>query len=169
MRFEAPWLTMDEGSRKPKFSDFVRAELIDTGLEASSKREAIDRLVGLLERQSLVRDRGTLLARLMEREALMSTGIGGGVAIPHAQAKELDAYYVAIGRCPRGLGFDAIDKQPVFLIFLMVGPENRPGIHLRLISTLTHLLQRPTLVEELKQLGTPAEFVEAFRRMDTAK
>jgi mannitol/fructose-specific phosphotransferase system IIA component (Ntr-type) len=160
---------MDEDSRKPKFSDFVRAELIDTGLEASCKREAIERLVGLLAGQGLVRDRKTLLTRLMEREALMSTGIGGGVAIPHAQTRELDAYYVAIGRCPLGLDFDAIDKQPVYLVFLIAGPENRPGIHLRLISTLTHLLQRPTLVDELKQLGTPAEFFEAFRRMETAR
>ena len=144
----------------------MREGSIDANLAATTKSEAIARLLSLLEEQQLIRNWQELLEKFVEREALMTTGIGEGVAIPHIHTSELDAYHVAIGRCPQGIEFEAIDQQPVTLVFVIVGPERTANDHLLLISALTRLIRHPAFLAEIKGLCSAAEILEAFRRAE---
>jgi len=155
---------MDDTTGRTRFSEFVREGSIDANLAAATKSEAIARLLSLLEDQKLIANKQALLEKFIEREALMTTGIGDGVAVPHIHTNELDAYHVAIGRCPQGIDFESIDQQPVALIFVIVGPERTANDHLLLISMLTRLLGRPAFLEELNRLCSAAEILGAFRR-----
>lgn len=94
-------------------------------LEARDKQEAIAKMVDLLAATGALSERDEVLHAVLEREKVMSTGIGGGVAIPHAQSRGVTRLAVALARPKNEIDFEALDGKPVGLIFLIVGPEER--------------------------------------------
>jgi PTS system fructose-specific IIC component/PTS system nitrogen regulatory IIA component len=103
-------------------------------------------------------DNARILDAVVDRESKMSTGIGCGLAIPHAKVNFLDEMLVAACSVKRGLDCDAIDKQPVYLLFLIVSPEATVGPHIRALSAISRLLSDADVRRALIQAGTPAEF-----------
>jgi PTS system nitrogen regulatory IIA component len=92
---------------------------------------------------------------------MLSTGIGGGVAIPHGKTPMLDQLVLAAGVAPRPIDFDALDGQPVQLFFLLIGPESASGAHVKTLSRISRLLRRERLRDELRT--SPSN--DAFLRM----
>jgi len=124
--------------------------------------------VGLLAREGKVTRDAALLEALLEREGLGSTGIGHGVAIPHARTNDVTRLMVAFGRSEAELDFDAIDGQPTRLFFLLVAPEEDNATHLHLLAKLARLMKNANTRTALLGLEGPEAVVELFARLEEA-
>jgi mannitol/fructose-specific phosphotransferase system IIA component (Ntr-type) len=123
-----------------RFLQFFRGDAISLRIQGKKKPEIIRELVGLLATAGVVRDVETVTAEVIAREELATTGIGGGIAIPHCLSAEVTGTALAFGRRVPGAKFDAVDKQPVQLFFLMVGLPGAHNEHLRYLSKLSRYL-----------------------------
>ena len=114
----------------------TRPELIfpDLGSAGRSEQNVLDELAARVAAAGAVPDARELSARLAEREALGSTGVGGGVAIPHCKLNGLSRAILAIGIAPEGIEFRAVDALPVRLFFLVVSPSQSPAEHLQVLA-----------------------------------
>ncbi|MBI3270436.1 MAG: DUF21 domain-containing protein [Planctomycetes bacterium] len=149
-----------------KLADLVPREAILLELGTVAKGEAlkalVDRLFAANPRLPVV----SALASLSRREAMASTGLGEGVALPHARVDGLPRPMVAFGRSKEGIDYHAIDKRPVHLIFLMVTPTHDEGAHMSLLGKLSVLLSSDYLRDRLGSATSPEEVLEIFRTSD---
>ncbi len=104
-----------------------------------------------------------VLAAIEEREAVLSTGIGFGVAIPHARSSGIRELTLVCGLSPEPVPYDSIDGEPVRLFFLIVGPEGSAGQHVKVLSRIARLVRRDNLRQQLCDASTPDEFYAALR------
>lgn len=109
-------------------------------LRASSKKQALQELARAAA-EHVDQDERTIFDSLLERERLGSTGLGQGVAIPHARLGGLDRLHLLFARLDQPIGFDAVDDQPVDLLFLLLAPESAGGDHLKALSQISRLLR----------------------------
>lgn len=122
-----------------QLGELIRTECILLDVDVSTKEALFELLVQRLELEDLVTDPASVLQSLRERERVMSTGIGGGVAIPHAQSEGARLLTVAVTRPAQSLEFGALDEKPVDLVFLVVGPPQRGGF-IRILARISRLL-----------------------------
>jgi PTS system nitrogen regulatory IIA component len=115
----------------------------------TSKREAIHRLSALLAQRLTVASAGDIEHVLNERERLQSTGVGGGVAIPHGSIDRLDRTIGAVLLCPAPIPFDAIDGAPVSILFAVIAPRRATGEHLKTLARVSRLLRDDHFRERL--------------------
>jgi mannitol/fructose-specific phosphotransferase system IIA component (Ntr-type) len=122
-------------------------------------------VIAELTRHLVERAGGTydeVLGAVEEREAVLSTGIGFGVAIPHARSAAVRELTLVCGVSPTPVPYDSIDDEPVRLFFLIVGPESSAGQHVKVLSRIARLVRRENLRQQLCDAGSPAEFYEAL-------
>ncbi len=153
-----------------RFSQILSPEriLVDTdGSFVREKNDVMRLLAGLLATEvELGQEQVELL--LVEREKLQSTGIGDGVAIPHASADAAPRQAAALILCPLGVPFGAIDGAPVTIIFGVVGPRRATGDHLRTLARISRLLRDSATRERLTKAVSPAAAFELIRAQDEA-
>jgi len=137
-----------------------RCVLLD--LEATSKEGILGELARRVHVLCDHVDPEALQAVLLEREQLGSTGVGGGVAIPHGKLPDLAEIHLCFGRCARGVGFDAVDNKPVQLFVLILSPASKSTEYLRTLAQVSRLLKDPLVRERLLSAATPEEVVEIF-------
>ena len=135
---------------------FLTVERIAGGVEITSKKRLLEVLAGLLSSAQPQLHTNTILERLLERERLGSTGLGHGVALPHARIREADEAIGAFVQVRHPLDFDAIDEQPVDLAFAMLVPEAATEVHLQLLGQLAGLFGNQEFRERLRQTNEPA-------------
>ncbi|MEW5993112.1 MAG: PTS sugar transporter subunit IIA [Candidatus Zixiibacteriota bacterium] len=140
-----------------KLSKFCEESLIDFNLKAKSKGEVIDELVGLVASSRMVKDQAQLLQDIKEREELVTTGVGYGVAFPHAKTKSVKGIVIAFGRSKEGIDFDAMDHKPVHLFFLIAAPEDAIGAHLNVMARLSYLMKSEENRQTLLQATSPGD------------
>ena len=99
-----------------------------------------------------------VVAALKEREALLSTGIGDGIAIPHAKTPLVDRLLLAAGTTPEPVDYDALDGRPADLFFMLLGPEAAAGAHVRALGRISRVLRRPGLCAALRAAPDAAAF-----------
>jgi mannitol/fructose-specific phosphotransferase system IIA component (Ntr-type) len=116
----------------------------------------------------LVRDPAHISDRLEEREAILSTGIGGGVAIPHAQIPGLGQLAMAASVHPEGLAYPALDSQPVRLVFCLIGDTGTAADHLAGLARLARLARRAEALARLVAAPTSDDFLNELRAVETA-
>ena len=109
----------------------------------------------------------TIFDSILQRESLGSTGVGDGVAIPHAKLPELSSVIGALGISRKGIPYDAIDNEPVHLIFMLLVPENSGGVHLKALARIARLLKNEKFRDELLTLDTAANIYSAFIEQDS--
>lgn len=126
-------------------ADFFTSDDVIPDLAATTKNGVIAELVERLPGRSAELDRDELLRVLVERERLGSTGIGAGVAIPHAKLPHVGHPLVVFGRSRTGIAFDSLDGRPVHLFFLLIADEECVDIHLRLLAAVSRLLKNRAL------------------------
>jgi nitrogen PTS system EIIA component len=114
-----------------------------------SKAEALLRLATLLARGSGEVDSAEIERVLADRERLQSTGVGGGVAIPHGAIDRIERLVGAVLLCPEPIEFDAIDKEPVSILFAVIGPKRQTGEHLKTLARVSRLLRNESFREKL--------------------
>lgn len=128
----------------------------ENGREIRDKSDAIARLAELLAGSQRIVGSEEIDRVLSEREKLQSTGVGGGVAIPHGTIERLDRIYGAVLLCPQLIGFDAIDDAPVGIFFAVIGPKKSTGQHLKTLARVSKLLRDAGFRSELLDAGTGA-------------
>lgn len=126
-------------------------------LAARDKREAITELTRHLVARA-GGDFDQVLGAIEERESVLTTGIGFGVAIPHARSSAVKELTVVGGVTEAAVPFDSIDGEPVRLFFLIVGPESSAGLHVKLLSRIARLVRRENVRQRLVDARTPDEF-----------
>ena len=124
-----------------KFSELINKNYIIPEFKGSTKKQVLEELVEALASNKVEIDKVVLLNALLEREKLGSTGIGDGVAIPHGKLNGLDNIILLFGKSGQGVDFDAIDRKPVCLVFLLVAPADSAGLHLKALARLSRMLR----------------------------
>lgn len=143
-----------------KLSKFCAEDLISFDLKGKTKNEIIEELVNIASRSKLVKDKDEVLKAVLEREKLVTTGVGYGVAFPHAKTKAIKGIVIAFGRSKAGIDFDAMDKKPVHLFFLIAAPEDAIGAHLNVMARLSYLMKSEKNRDILMKISSPRELLE---------
>jgi mannitol/fructose-specific phosphotransferase system IIA component (Ntr-type) len=136
------------------------ARVVD--LTSRSKDAALMELVETLSSAPEVTNRERLLQAILERERIVSTGIGLGVAVPHAKIPEVSEFVVAYGRSTDGIDFGSIDDRPVHHLVLIVGPPDRQQRYLQFLATVTLKLKQPELRRALEEATSTAKLYEVL-------
>jgi len=142
-----------------KLSNFCDENLIAFDLKATTKDEVIKELVDLASTSPLVKDSEELLQDIIHREKMVTTGIGYGVAFPHAKTKATKGIVIAFGRSDEGIDFEAMDKKPVNVFFLIAAPEDAIGAHLNVMARLSYIMKSPENRDKLKKVTSPGELL----------
>ncbi|MDH4157176.1 MAG: PTS sugar transporter subunit IIA [candidate division Zixibacteria bacterium] len=140
-----------------KLSKFCDESLVVFDLKAQTKDEVIEELVGLVAGSNMVTDHESLLRDIKQREDLVTTGVGYGVAFPHAKTKAVKGIVIAFGRSLKGINFDAMDRQPVHLFFLIAAPEDAIGAHLNVMARLSYLMKSEENRQRLLSVTSPGD------------
>ena len=143
-----------------KLSKFCEEDLISFDLKGKSKDQIINEMVELTSRSKLVKERQELYQAVVEREKLVTTGVGYGVAFPHAKTKAVKGIVVAFGRSSPGIDFEAMDRKPVHLFFLIAAPEDAIGAHLNVMARLSYIMKNEKVREKLMKITSPKELLE---------
>jgi fructose-specific phosphotransferase system IIA component len=148
-------------------SELLNEDAISLSLQARDKESAIKELVSLLESAHHVDTKGEILSKVLQRESMMSTGIGNGVAIPHGKTRLLDQLVASCGVSPTGIDFDSMDGEPATLFILLVSPESLRGPHVKALANVSRLLKEESVRDALRRSGTPAEFLATLRESES--
>jgi fructose-specific phosphotransferase system IIA component len=147
-----------------QIADYVHADLIALGLEVEDKEDLLRQLVRRLVEHGRVDDTSTLMGELLKRERVMSTGIGGGIAIPHALLNDVGDLVLLFGRTSQPLDFQALDGNPVDLVFMLVGPKGAANLYVKLLARVSRLLQNDEFKQNLRKAKTAQDALEILKR-----
>jgi mannitol/fructose-specific phosphotransferase system IIA component (Ntr-type) len=152
-----------ETSGVVKITDIVASGAIVAQLKGGARDEVVAELVDAMVAcgAASAKNRDELLAQILEREKKGSTGFGRGVAVPHVKHRSVSKMTAAIGLSQRGVDFNALDKQPVYSVFLLLSPEDRPEEHLQAMEAIFKNLSKDTFRRFLRQ-STSAEEIRAL-------
>jgi len=131
-----------------KILDILQKEAIISDLKAQDKKGILEELVAPIARITGVNHKD-LVRVLMDREQLGSTGIGGGIGIPHGKLKQLESLALGFGLSRKGVDFESMDNQPTHIFFLLVTPENSTGLHLKMLARISKILKHDPFKEKL--------------------
>ncbi len=146
-----------------KLVNLVNEKNICLELEGRNKKALLEELVDFLARSSgKSRDKKSFLAVLLKREKLGSTGIGGGVAIPHAKSPKVKDFVLVFARHTGGVDFGALDGEKTYLFFVLISPENNVGGHLKILSEISRLVKDKFIVELLKKADSKKEILKVI-------
>lgn len=142
-----------------KITELLDVRAIDLNVSVASKDEAIDHLVDLMDKSGKISDKAAYKKGILAREAQTSTGIGEGIAIPHAQVAAVKKAGLASMTVPAGVDYDSLDGQPAKLFFMIAAPEGAGNVHLQALAKLSMLLMNEEFRTRLMGAKTPEEFL----------
>jgi PTS system nitrogen regulatory IIA component len=148
--------------------DYVCSQAICTDLQVEEREEAIRALLekfvegGALAAQSV----GEVFEALIKRERLGSTAIGNGVAVPHARLDKLSSIAVGFARCPRGVGFNALDGAPVYEVFLVIASRDHNTEYISVMERITRLVQNPDFRRFVADAESGKQVLDLIEEMD---
>ncbi|MCU0627461.1 MAG: PTS sugar transporter subunit IIA [Gemmatimonadaceae bacterium] len=151
-----------------QLADLLTADRVKVPLAASSKDEVLRELVALAAPHADAAARDAITDAVRERERLLSTGIGGGIAIPHGRTPAVEALTLAAGVTRAPIPFDALDGQPVSLFFLLLGPEHVAGAHVKALGRISRLLRHESVRIALQQAPDARAFLERLSGAEAA-
>jgi len=147
--------------------DLLRDDRIFLDLHPKDMRECLEMMVGMLATSGALTDRADAVTRLLDRERTMSTGMGGGVAVPHAKSPQIREMVVALGQVPDGVDFRAIDGRQVQVVFLLLGPPDSTRQHVDLLARIAYLVKTPGVIDQLRAATSPEQIMAAVRAETT--
>jgi fructose-specific phosphotransferase system IIA component len=154
-----------------KIMDFLSEEAITTDLKSVNKTEAIKELVELLITSGDVdkKDKNKVVELLLAREALGSTAIGHNVGIPHAKADCVKSLVGAFGLSRKGVDFDSLDGEPVYIFFLLLAPQDSAGPHLKALARISRLIKDKYFRDTLKAAKDKKDVIRIIETEDDKK
>ena len=139
--------------------DILSPESTIVDLKGESKEDIIAELVNSLPVGDAITDRDQVLQAVLDREKIMSTGIGDGIAIPHGKSAAVTELVAAMGTQRRGVDFDALDGEPAFVFFLLVSPANVSGPHIKALARISRLLKNDEFKKKLIEADSAEEII----------
>lgn len=135
-----------------KITEFLCSKAVTADLQSTTKKEVIEEMVDLLIKGGALdkKIRSEVIEVLMAREALGSTAIGQGIAIPHGKCEKVKELTAALGVSKKGVNFDSLDGEPAYIFFLLVAPADSAGPHLKALARISRLLKDKYFRENLK-------------------
>lgn len=156
-----------------KIRDILAPESVIMSLKATNKEDAIQEMADLEVETGIVNNEADFIASIWARENESTTGIGDGIAMPHARNESINKARVLFAKSEQGIDYNSLDGQPVYLFFMIAAPAGADNTHLEALAKLSSLLINPDLVSALKKAKTPEEvialFEEAEEKTDAAK
>ncbi len=143
--------------------DLIRPEVVKIPLESGDKPGVIDELVKLLQDAGEIRDWRSAADAVHAREAMGSTGLESGIAVPHAKTDAVSELTLSIGIAPRGIDFDAADGKPSHIFFLLLAAPDKSGPHIQALAEIAKLSRSRAFLNSLVRAGSAQEVVELFR------
>lgn len=134
-----------------KVLDCLDIDSVLLDIKGTQKADVLSELCESLEKSGKIKDKSKILNALLEREKLGSTGIGQGVAIPHAKSETVTEVVAALGISKKGIQFDALDGEPVYLVFLLISPPDSSGTHLKILARISRLLKDKFFRQSIKE------------------
>jgi len=147
--------------------DLIQRDMVIPKLSATGKFEIIRELAGFLSKGHEGIDNERLVKVLTDREALASTAIGEGVAIPHGKLPDLERIQACIGRARDGVDFDSMDGKPTHIFIVMVAPENSTGAHLKALARISRVFKDKDFLRRLLEAPSADDMFEALRDEDS--
>ena len=148
-----------------KILEVLQKDAILENLVSTDKKGILEELVTPVAKAAKVSEEG-LVKVLLDRERLGSTGIGGGVGIPHGKLKNLDNIVLGFGRSRKGVNFESMDSKPTHIFFLLVTPENSTGLHLKMLARISRLLKDESFKERLINASSRDEIFTIIQEAD---
>ena len=145
-----------------KILDVLHKEAILVDLKSIDKKGVL-RELGIPVARIAGIDHADLIRVLMDRERLGSTGIGGGIGIPHGKLKGIESMVIGFGLSRKGVDFESMDGLPTHIFFLLITPENSTGLHLKLLARISRILKNDAFKEKLLRAADSDEILEIIR------
>jgi len=145
-----------------QLSKLLQEKLINLQLKGKNKKEIIEELVVLIAKSNRLKNKKAFLKSILEREKLGSTGIGNGVAIPHAKSKAVRDFVLVFARKDSGIDFGALDGERTYLFFSLASPEAEVGEHLKILSEIARLIKDKFIVDNLKDCKTKKDVIRVL-------
>ena len=152
-----------------RIKDILSPESMIMDLKATTKDEAISEMADLEVATGIVNNKEKFVESIWAREKESTTGIGGGIAMPHARNEYINKARVLFAKSEKGVDFDSLDQQPVHLFFMITAPAGADNTHLQALAKLSSLLINPDLVEKLKAAKTAEEVIDLFSQAEADK
>jgi len=140
-------------------TNYLVPDQVCCDLAAGAKNDVLSELAELLTKSAGSPDVKTIATALEDRERLATTGVGDGVAIPHAKLEGIEDNRMAVGISRSGVSFESVDDQPVHIFFALVAPLSSAGDHLRILAQISRLLKDADVRDRLIKAGSPEELI----------
>lgn len=152
-----------------KISEFLNKNAIKIGIQSTEKEDSLKELVDVLAGVQDIGDKKAIVKALIDRENLGSTGIGQGIAIPHGKTDKVKELVAVLGISQKGVNFEALDGELVYIFFLLVAPKETAGPHLKALAQISRLLRDSYFCELMRRCKTADEVHELIRREEEKK
>lgn len=146
-----------------KVTDILKKEFIISGLKSNQKEDVIVELINLFIGDSRVVDIEKVKDSVLEREKIMSTGVGKGFAIPHGKTAAVNEIIAAFGKTNSPIEYQSLDSKPVNLVFLLVGKDNLVSTHIKLLSRISRMMNKDEFREKLLYADSSDKIFELFK------
>ena len=146
-----------------KISDILNPDVIEVNLDVKDKEDSLKKIIALASNSKKILDINKVSETIMEREKLVSTGVGKGFAIPHGKTDAISDIVAAFAITKAPIDFDSIDGEPVRFIFLLVGKETLLNTHIKLLSRISRLMNKDEFRAKLLGAKTKEEVLKIFK------
>ena len=143
--------------------EILSPEAIVVNLQGETKEEIIAELSKLVAKNCQIANSDDIFQAVIEREKIMSTGIGDGIAIPHGKSDSVDKLVAALGTKRRGVDFEALDGEPAYVFFLLVSPTNISGPHIKALARISRYLKNEEFKKRLIAAHTSDDIISIIR------
>lgn len=167
-RKKEPYGLIQGRKTEMRITDVLDEPYIRINLPGNTKEEIINSMIELVANSKNVIDKEKVRQAIFEREKIMSTGVGNGFAIPHGKTDAVKDIVAAFAVTAQPVDYQALDDQPVRLVFLLVGTDSLVGPHIRLLSRISRLMNKESFREEILASKSPQEILDLFRREEAA-
>ena len=147
-----------------KVTDLLKDGFVIAELNGASKDDVINELIDLFKDDPRVNDLDKVREAVLEREKIMSTGVGKGFAIPHGKTNNVNEILGAFGRSTKPIDYQSLDQQPVHLVFLLVGKDNLVSTHIKLLSRISRMMNKDEFRNSLIEAKSKEEILELFKK-----
>ncbi|MBN2244382.1 MAG: PTS sugar transporter subunit IIA [Candidatus Aminicenantes bacterium] len=147
-----------------KICYFLEKDHIFLDLKTRNKQELLKELVEQMKLRGLILNDEVVLNELLKRESICSTGLEQGIAVPHTLTEEVKKPLIAMVLIKAGMDFEAVDQKPTYVLLLLLGPKNDPGLQLRILAHICRLVKETPIVEKLKKADSAEDICNIFKQ-----
>jgi PTS system nitrogen regulatory IIA component len=137
-----------------RIHEFLKEDRILLGLERGDKKHVLEEFIRALKKKRVISEDKVIFEELLKREKLGSTGLENGIAVPHALIEGLEGPLLALAIIKEGIDFEAVDQMPTYIILLLLGNKEKPGLQLKVLAHICRLVKETQFVEKAKAAGS---------------